>query len=102
MEDFRTRQHSKSFFSSPFFFVILLLVFVFFARSTYFSFYKKDKAAREHIEFQEEYTELKARYDKLQENIEYLETERGTEEELRKRYDVVKDGEILIKIIEEE
>jgi len=101
MDDFRTRQHKRRFTSSPLFAVILLIILFIFARSTYFSFYKKNKALNQQVQFEEEYTELKTRFDQLQENIQYLETTRGKEEELRTRYDVAKEGEILIKIIEE-
>ena len=102
MEDFRTRQYKRHFTSKPIFFIFLLIILFFLVRSTYISFYKRDKASEEHARFQKEYEELKARYDQLQADIDYLETERGAEQELRQRYDVVKEGEILIKIIEEE
>jgi hypothetical protein len=44
---------------------------------------------------------LEARVGSLDEKVNYLENERGIEEELRNRFDVAKEGEKVVVILEE-
>tara|TARA_B100000745_G_scaffold300452_1_gene254530 strand:- start:2910 stop:3278 length:369 start_codon:yes stop_codon:yes gene_type:complete len=46
-------------------------------------------------------SELTQRKDDLQERVEYLEGERGIEEEIRKNFDVAKEGEQVIILMGE-
>lgn len=101
MNDFRTRKkQTDSWTQSWFFLFFLLLVLGFFARSAYASFVKKRHADQERLKYEERVNELLLKKQALQERIENLNTERGVEEELRKRFNIVKPGETLIRIIE--
>lgn len=101
MQEFRTRKTSEfHFFSSWLFVVILFVILVFFARGVYFSFVKKSFADQERERQETRFRELEAIEQELEENLEYLKTERGREEELRMRYNLTHDGETMIRIIE--
>ena len=101
MNDFRTRKsNTKPWTQSWAFLLFLLFILGFFARSAYTSFAKKRNADAERIKYEERLNELILKKESLEERIENLNTERGVEEELRKRFNIVKPGETLIRIIE--
>lgn len=85
--------------------LVLLVLVVFLGRSVWERFQiERDMAARA-TQAQAELDELSARKDDLEARVEYLEGERGIEEEVRKNFDVAKDGEqviILMGNVEEE
>lgn len=101
MNSFHTRKPKSNFFRSRFFLAVLLIVFIIFARSTYSSFMKKKRAHSEQEKYQKRFDDLEHKKQTLETNIEKLETERGLEEEYRTRFNVVKEGETLIKIVDE-
>lgn len=61
---------------------------------------QKVKEAKERQ--QEELTELLEQEEQLQADVSYFSSERGLEEEIRERFPVVKEGEELILIIDQE
>jgi len=64
--------------------------------------YKKNKSSREtRQQYEEQYDELQAKKDTLESKLEAVQSDRGIEAELRSRYDVVKEGEQMIKVIDE-
>ena len=85
--------------------LVLLVLVVLLGRSVWERFQiERDMAARA-AQAQAELDELSARKDDLEARVEYLEGERGIEEEVRKNFDVAKDGEqviILMGDVEEE
>ena len=102
MKDFRTRKSSKSpFHHSWFFLIIMVLVLGLFVKSAYASFSKKRTADLEKDKYEQKLNDLRETKNNLELKINHLKTERGKEEELRKRFDVTKEGEQIIKIIEE-
>ncbi|MCI5051398.1 MAG: septum formation initiator family protein [Candidatus Pacebacteria bacterium] len=101
MKDYRTRKQRKNpFYHSWVFLFVLVLVLGLFVRSAYASFSKKRTADLEREKYQTRFDELVEKKELLEEKIEHLKTERGIEEELRKRFNVTKEGEKIIKIIE--
>lgn len=101
MKDFKTRKSSKTpFYHSWFFIVVLVLVLGLFVKSAYASFSKKKTADLEREKYQEKLINLENKKKNLEDKIDHLKTERGIEEELRKRFNVTKKGEKIIKIIE--
>jgi len=102
MKDFQTRTSKKKpFIYTWFFLVILSLVLVLFIRSAYSSFNKKSNADTERDKYQQQLDNLIDAREELDMRIENLKTERGVEEELRKRFNIVKEGETMIRIIDE-
>jgi cell division protein FtsB len=70
-----------------------------------FSVYHRYTVAREMkaklSDREQELSELRSRAELLESKVEYLKNERGIEEELRNRFDVVKEGEQVIILIDE-
>jgi cell division protein FtsB len=89
-----------SFFHSWFFIAILFFLLGIFVRSTYASFVKKKTAEQEAFEFQKHLLDLEQKQQNLEHKIQKLETDRGLEEEFRRRFNVVKEGETMIRIVE--
>lgn len=101
MKDFRTRKSTvKPFYHSWFFLIVLVLVLGFFVKSAYASFTKKRNADIEKDKYELKLNNLQDKKLNLEQKIEHLKTDRGIEEELRKRFNVTKEGEQIIKIIE--
>jgi|AntAceMinimDraft_13_1070369.scaffolds.fasta_scaffold18825_2 cell division protein FtsB len=90
----------NSFFHSWFFLVILVVLLGLFVRSTYASFHKKNTAEKEEIEFRNHMDNLHDKKQRLEGKIDTLQTDRGLEEEFRKRFNVIKEGETMIRIVQ--
>ncbi len=89
-----------SFFYSWLFIALLFFLLGVFARGTYASFLKKKTAEQEEYEFQKHLQDLQNKKENLEHKIQKLETDRGLEEEFRRRFNVVKEGETMIRIVE--
>lgn len=101
MKDFRTRKKRKQpFYYSWFFLVVLVLVLGLFVKSAYASFVKKQAADIEKHKYEQKLNELIDKKEYLESKIQHLKTNRGKEEALRSRFNVTKEGETIIKIIE--
>ena len=81
--------------------VPLAIIFGLFAKGAYTSFVKKRQADIEKDRYQERLDDLEATRTDLEAKIDKLETQRGREDEFRSRYNVVKEGETMIRIIDE-
>ncbi|MFT5036886.1 MAG: cell division protein FtsB [Candidatus Azotimanducaceae bacterium] len=70
------------------------------------SVYERYTVEREMVERKEnviaEYADLQNRKDVLQERVEYLNGESGIESEIRRNFDVAKDGEQVVIIVDED
>ena len=62
----------------------------------------QQRATLMRVELEEELSHLELRENSLEEDITRLEDPRGIEAELRRRYDVAKEGEEVVVLIEEE
>jgi len=101
MNEFRTRIESPgSFMYSWFSLAILCIILILSVRGTYTSFAKKHTSSLEEKKFEKKLSELKDKKKKLELKINSLKTDRGLEEELRGRYNVIREGETLIRVIE--
>jgi len=101
MKDFKTRKPTqRPFHYSWFFLVILIIIFAFLVRSAYSSFSKKRDTTLEKEKYETRLHNLEEKKINLENKIEHLKTDRGLEEELRKRFNISKEGEQIIKIIE--
>jgi cell division protein FtsB len=94
------RHHKESFFYSRFWIAILVIFFVITAFSIYKMYRKYDHAKTIRDDFQIELLQTKQHQAELQKNIDSLSTDRGKESEIRDRYRVVKDGEQMILIVD--
>lgn len=80
--------------------IVLLILFILFAKGTW-SVYKKAAFARENKE--QAAQELESLYEHeaiLTKELERLNTKRGLEEEIRRKFDVGREGETLIVLVD--
>jgi len=100
MKEFQERRKIKRKIYSKTSLVILLILIILLARSTW-SIYQKEKESKQNIVIaNNEVAELQSRHDLLQSQVELLKTPTGQEEAIRQKYQVAKDGEDMVVIID--
>lgn len=80
----------------------ILLIALFLGNVAYNAWDKASIAKGKRMEVAAELAVLEAREAMLRERIAYLETDKGKEEELRKQFDVGREGEYAIVVVEKE
>lgn len=100
MFDFHEKRKIRSFLYSKFVIGGLFLIAVFVSFSAYdrYTIAKEMKIKLEDRRVQLE--EVKNRAQVLETKVEYFENDRGIEEELRNRFDVAKEGEQVVVLID--
>ncbi len=88
-------------YSKPFL-MVLVVVIMFLALSTYGAYERKEQARVKREELSARLIELEKRAGELESDISRLEDPRGIEMELRSRYEVGKEGEEVIVLIDDE
>jgi cell division protein FtsB len=96
------RHHKESFFHTRFWIVVLAIICILLGISVVKIYLKYAHAKSIRNDYQEELTQVKQHETDLQKNIDALSTERGKEEEIRDRYRVVKQGEQMILIVNDD
>lgn len=101
MSDFK-RKNNNNFWHSPFVLVVLFCFVVLFFYNIVGLFKKERETSKkkELILFQIE--NLREKENKLNLDIEKLKTEEGIEETIRDKYQVVKEGEKMVVIVDDE
>jgi len=79
----------------------LLILVIFLGRSVLERLHIEREMAGRAAHTEAELNELTQRKDDLKERVEYLEGERGVEEEIRKNFDVAKEGEQVVILMGE-
>lgn len=99
MFDFQQKRKFRSILESRITWIVLLVILA----SVLVSAYDRYKIARDmagrRAEAEAELAELKARQDDLKKEVEYLSNERGIEAEVRRQFDVARDGEQVVIIM---
>ena len=99
MDFHEKRKLKKLLYSKPT--LIVLGFLVVWLSFNVFSMYKKERDTRlRRIEQREVLNELESREESLREEIERLSTERGIEEEVRSKFEVGKEGEEVVIIVD--
>lgn len=99
LDFYEKRKFKKLLYSKPT--LIILGVIVVWLSFVVWNMYKKERDTRlKRIEQNEILNRLKDREGSLHEEIERLSTERGIEEEIRSKFEVGKDGEKIIVIVD--
>lgn len=101
MFDFHEKRKMKAILYSKVVFVLLILLAILLSVSVYNRFIVVQGTKVRLDERKEDLEALEMRAGVLQEKVDYLENERGIEEELRNRFDVAKEGEQVIVILED-
>jgi cell division protein FtsB len=100
MLDFHEKRKFKRLLYSKVTIIILGLLVIWLSYNV-FGMYKKERDTRlRRIEQREVLDELEGREESLREEIERLSTERGIEEEVRSKFEVGKEGEEVIIIVD--
>ncbi len=99
MFDFQQKRKLRSILESRITWVILLVLLA----SVIVSAYDRYRIARDmagrRSEAEAELAELKARKNDLEKEVEYLSNERGIEAEVRRQFDVAREGEQVVIIL---
>ncbi len=102
MREFQGARLWNRFAHSKFALFLLLVLLVLLLKAAVGAFWKMRESANERRIAEEELAELKARADALSKEVERLETPKGVEEEVRRQFNVVKDGEEVAIILNAE
>lgn len=102
MQRFKQKQQlRKRLYSKPVLFILIIILGLIIHGA--WGIWKKSKQSQHTLEVaQSELDRLKEREGSIEKRIERLGTETGIEEEIRSKFDVVKEGENIIVIIEDE
>ncbi len=100
MRGLKKKHQLKRIAYSPVVVIVLVLVAVTVWRGVWDVYGRADKARSERNVLAREVEELEQRQAVLHQSIEYLNTQKGQEEEIRKKFNVAKDGERVIVFLE--
>lgn len=92
----------KSFMYSRVSIFILAVVSVFLVLSVFSIFEKREEARKQSLLSKERLIDLEKRKETLSKDIEHINNEEGMEDLLRDRYNVVKQGEEVVVIVDED
>lgn len=102
MIEYQKKKKVKRMLYSPIVLLLLAIIFVILFRSLW-SVYKKEKVSDENLSKERiELEKLSLREKSLASALEYLKTEQGIESEIRSRFRLVKEGEQVAVIVDEE
>lgn len=102
MREFKQRQQlKKRIYSWPV--IVILVIILFFVLNGTWGVFQKYRLSREALEVsQGKHEELEKKKESVLGDIEHIDTESGMEEELRVQFNVAKEGEQTIVIVDEE
>lgn len=100
MEELRRKQKlKKRLYSTPALVILVLITFIF-IRGTYIVFTKKAESAQYVTALEAKETALKEEQSQLTQNIESLKTDAGLEKEVKEKYNVAKEGEHVVILVD--
>ena len=99
---FGKKQPLRKYIHSKFGIAVLLLMVAFFGRSVYERYTIEHDMAGRRVAAETELEALTERKSSLKADVEYLEGERGIEEEIRSNFDVARAGEQVVILVGEE
>ena len=102
MFDFYEKRKIRSLLYSKFLIVFILALVVLLSTSVYKRYTVEREMSAKRESKEEELQALNERAAALESKVQHLEDERGIEEELRSRFDVAKDGEQVVVIVDQE
>lgn len=100
MFDFQEKRKLKQFLYSKVTLIILAIVVLLLLNSVWNVFLKERETNETRKKLEREFLELKERETLLREEIERLSAPRGVEEEIRSKFEVSKEGEDVMVIID--
>lgn len=102
MTDFKSRYKIKKRIYSKITVFLLLIIVAMIAHGTW-GIFQKSRASKQKLAVSNAaYEELQKRYQSMEEEVDYLTTQTGLEEEVRTKYNMAKEGEIVIVLTDDE
>ncbi|HEY4504086.1 MAG TPA: septum formation initiator family protein [Candidatus Paceibacterota bacterium] len=102
MFSFKKKKTYKKIIYSPFAIFALVIVLAFFLKALW-GVYKKEQMSAEYLEREKsELQKLEKRQNNLAKSVDYLKTDKGIEAEIRNKFRLVKEGESVTIIIDNE
>jgi cell division protein FtsB len=98
--NFQNKRRIRQTLGSPAFTIVLLLILVFLFESGFSIFEKKQDTSTRHDLVASEMRNMESERAFLETEIQYMATERGKEEEVRKKFGVAEEGELMAVIVE--
>ncbi len=89
-------------FRSWWFVAFLLLLTIFLAVVVYDRYTIQTEMSKRRMEAEKQVEILRARKDEIAEKVEYLDSDRGMEAEMRRNFDVAQPGEQVVIILDDE
>jgi cell division protein FtsB len=96
----REKYRIRRFLFSKVTLLVLFVLVVVFAKGTWGAYQKSEYAKENRERAEVQLAELTEREDKLEVELQRLETERGLEEEVRQKFDVGREGEHLVVLVD--
>jgi cell division protein FtsB len=100
MFDFQQKRKIRAMAESRAVWVVLLILATFVLVSTYERYTIARDMSHYRAEAERELESLKMRHSELEAEVKYLSNERGIEAEMRRQFDVARDGEKVVVIVE--
>jgi len=101
MFDFQQKRKFRLVFGSPFTQGLILLITAFILISAYNRYLIAKDMAERRFAVEADIRVLEERRQKLDEVVKYLSNERGVEAEMRRQFDITREGEQLIILLDE-
>ncbi len=99
MIEYQKKKKIGNFMYSPISLLVLFIIFIIILRSV-FNVYSKEKISKLNLEKEKiEYEKMNSRKDNLLNSIDYLKTDDGIESEIRNKFRLVKEGESVTVIV---
>jgi len=91
----------KKLYSPPVFFILLILALIL-LRATLNVYWKRAESIQNLAKVSEQASALQSRQSELEKSIAKLQTEAGVETEIRKKFSVVKNGEQMVVLVDDQ
>jgi cell division protein FtsB len=101
MFDFQQKRKIRSVFGSPITQGVILLITLFILLSAYNRYLIARDMAERRFAVEAEIQALEERRQKLDQEVKYLSNERGVEAEMRRQFDITREGEQLVILLDD-
>lgn len=98
----KTSTQPQQWLNNPFVLAVLVVLVVLLWWRVAERVFIAQEVANDREQVERTVTELRTRHDRLESDVQYLESERGQEAEMRRQFDVALPGERVVVIVDEE
>ena len=102
MLNFYQKRSWRTVLYSPITLTFLMMIFLYLAYVTYNRYVIEREMSSRQLDAENELKTLEQRRDTLQKKVDYLSNDRGIEAEMRRNFDVAREGEKVVIILDDE